>query len=104
MSDQIKITVEVNGRPGTLADVSQETLLGMRDKARVVELKPIEHGGYGYSSRNRLFPRLFIKINGAIAAYDDRGALCCKDVNFDNMKCSDPYIADGNIFKDLQNG
>ena len=102
MPEIIKITVEVNGQSGTLADVSKETLLGMREKSEItVRVKPIEHGDYGY---NDLDPRLFVKNHktGKIDAWDTNANWACDDVN--TKQHHSWYTITGNIFKDLQNG
>jgi len=105
MPDEIKITVEVNGQPGTLADVSLETLTGMRDKsqASVKPVKPIEHGDYGYYEGAPHCHRLFVRdrVTAKANAFD-KGGQCGQDVDQPSMRSK--YTITGNIFKDMQNG
>lgn len=107
MPDQIKINVEINGQPGSLADVSLETLTGMRDKATPTvkpkpKPKPIEHGEYGYIGRN--YPpnhRLFLTIDGKIKAFAPNGDRIDRDDI--NAPCwRKDYTIIGSIFKDMQ--
>lgn len=109
MSDKIEINVTVNDRPGTLADVSPETLMGLRDKA-VPTIEPVkltEHGDYGYHSPHNGSPRFFFRDEdtGKIKAYDTWGRCVSTDANRDN-DCypRDAYVATGNIFKDMREG
>ena len=64
MEDKIKITVEVNGKPGFLCDISEESLLNMR-KADAEQRIPFArlastHGG-------PMLDRLLIRITESIA-------------------------------------
>lgn len=106
MSDQIKINVEVNGQPGSLADVSPETLMGMRNKAVPTEVvaKPIKHGDYGYVifCNGKKYFRLYLQSddgNGVIAAFDKIGHRTIRDINENSGQ---EYVSTGNIFKDMQ--
>lgn len=103
MSDNIKITVEVNGQPGTLADVSADTLIGMRNKSQPMVV-PIKHGDYGHTNAFN-FPRFFFKGSGDahVRGYDEDGNLTVKcDPNIGDTRST--YKIDGNIFKDMQSG
>lgn len=102
MSDKIEIKVTVNNRPGTLADVSLETLTGMRDKA-ILTVKPIEHGDYGYIGCNKNEPRnhrLFVEVNGKIHPYCGDKVDVGIDANFSYWR--NHYTITSNIFKDMQ--
>ena len=104
-STRIEINVKINDKPATLADVSLETLTGMREKA-VLTPEPIKHGDYGYylggcNRHSRAF-RLFVKGgNGKIESYSEAGKKMQGDANdtpgFDLL-----YIITGNIFEDME--
>lgn len=96
MSDQIKINVEINGQPSSLADVSLETLIVLRDRA-VLAVKRVKHGDYGISKTS---PRLFIKTKYGVSGYSARGDLMVDDINAYYRR--DEYTILGNIFKDME--
>ncbi|MCP4596237.1 hypothetical protein [Neptuniibacter sp.] len=92
----------MNGRPGCLADVSEETLIGMRNKSQPTVV-PIKHGDYGYlgtpSER-----RVFVRVVNVVASFDVGGTLMRPDANRYNRRHSGtPYIITGNVFEDMQN-
>lgn len=104
MSDRIEINVTVNDRPGSLADVSLETLTGMRAKAvpTVEPVKPIEHGDYGYIGRNTpTHQRLFLEINGKIQTFCNDGHHIDRD-DVNKPRWRKDYTVTGNTFKDMR--
>ncbi len=103
MSDRIQVDVMVNGYAGTLADVSEETLIGMRNKSQPTVI-PIKHGDYGRRTILGEGPRFFFRDekSGDIKGYGEKGELVVDDANDRHMRGD--YIATGNIFKDMQSG
>ncbi len=103
MSDRIQIDVMVNGYAGTLADVSEETLIGMRNKSQPTVV-PIKHGDYGYTAGLYLL-RVFFKgpNDDHVKGYTIDGELTVRcDPNVPGTR--DTYTITGNIFKDMQDG
>ena len=103
MSDKIEVQVTVNGERGTLADVSEETLIGMRNKSQPTVV-PIKHGDYGRRLIHDGGSRFFFRDeeSGDIKGYDKKGELVLDDANDHHMRGD--YMVNGNIFKDMCDG
>jgi len=99
--DKIEIDVRVNGKPAKLSDISDETLANIKKS----EVKPIEHGDYGFLDSSSTGPRFFFEIGGVVKAYNKKGVCCAENANnVDRFMCpSGRYQITGNIFKDLKN-
>jgi len=106
MPDKIEINVKINDKPATLADVSLETLIGMREKA-VLTPEPIKHGDYGYVRGAKKYSeikyRFFCVPDDAtfIEVYNKWGCLVVRHP-VDGPCHRDLYAITGNIFRDLQ--
>ena len=100
MSDKIEIDVRVNGKTAKLSDVSDETIANIKK----AEVKPIEHGDYGYLFLGSSKPRFFFELNGKIAAYNKYGNRVTLDANRVDLQMfpKSPYCITGNIFKDME--
>lgn len=94
MSNKIEIDVRINGKTAKLSDVSDETLANIKKS----EVKSIEHGDYGYCGVLKNY-RLFVRINGELNNYDERGCKCQSNVN--NVLSKTLYTITGNVFKDM---
>jgi len=102
MSDKIEIDVKINGKTAKLSDISDETLANMK---KLEQPNPIKHGDYGICLGFD-DPRLFVKVDGVIKAFDKNGAELSGNANLTqkNSTAGDFswYTIIGNVFEDME--